>query len=213
MRRWCRRTTAQDRQRQNWVFCAAQPRRTRHRQAAHSRQGGCPTVGLPGSPDVYSPPPGRRRARRSFFRSGRDAGGRNRLAGAAGGQPGTGSRGSRPRRARAGTRRRGEDAGRLPRGGRRRAGPGPRRPAGPRRACRARGADPGCAPAPATTAATRRPTAGRHGPSGKALSRNPRWPQTEGPGSRGRTAGPWHAPRRAHEPGSPPPVCGSGGGG
>ena len=39
MRRWCRRTTAQDRQRQNWLFCAAQPRRTRHRQAAHSRQG------------------------------------------------------------------------------------------------------------------------------------------------------------------------------
>ncbi len=52
------------------------------------------------------------------------------------------------------------------------------RPAGMRRACRARGRRlprggwPGCAPAPATTAATRRPPAGRHGP-GKALSRNP----------------------------------------
>ena len=37
MRRRCGRTTAQDRQRQNLLFCAAQPRRTHHRQAAHSR--------------------------------------------------------------------------------------------------------------------------------------------------------------------------------
>src|SRR5260370_41254728 len=50
------------------------------------------TAGLAGCLLSAAGPP---KARRSFFRSGRDVGGRNRLAGTAGGHPCAGSRASR----------------------------------------------------------------------------------------------------------------------
>ena len=39
MRRSCRKTTMHERRRQNCPFCTCRPQRTRHRQAAHTRQG------------------------------------------------------------------------------------------------------------------------------------------------------------------------------